>query len=281
VRLLDTHTHVISPDLEKYPRDPLGGKPSKWSIEHPATVEQLVENMEAAGVEKALVVHASTAYGYDDSYAADSVDKYPGKLYGVCSIDFMGENNKEDLQHWVQDRGFVGCRLYTAGILPDQQDWLDDPQTYRAWGWAEETGLPMCVALKPAGFPLIHSLLQRFPKMTMILDSAGHYNMEGGPPYEKGGDLWEFANYPNVFTKVISTTIRRGNGYPGESPAMMRALIDHFGADRIAWGSDFPAYPGTMKSQVELAEAAFEGLTEDEKTWIFGGTAARIYPALA
>ena len=72
--IIDTHPHVISDDIEKYPINPLGGKRSKWSEKKGHnTVESLLENMKEAGVDKAILVHSSTTYGYDCSYVADCV----------------------------------------------------------------------------------------------------------------------------------------------------------------------------------------------------------------
>jgi hypothetical protein len=52
-------------DEGRYPRSPLFGVQSDWSKQRPITIEQFVEAMDAAGVDKAAIVQASTCYGYD------------------------------------------------------------------------------------------------------------------------------------------------------------------------------------------------------------------------
>src|SRR5436190_20649364 len=75
--VVDTHTHVISPDQVRYPLAPVGGKQSDWSAHHPTDHDTLLRSMDDAGIERAMVVQASTAYGNDNRYAADAVRAHP------------------------------------------------------------------------------------------------------------------------------------------------------------------------------------------------------------
>ena len=64
-KIFDIHPHIISGDTVRYPPAPLGGTRSKWSEHRPVDFEVLLEAMDAAGVDKAAIVHSSTTYGYD------------------------------------------------------------------------------------------------------------------------------------------------------------------------------------------------------------------------
>ena len=87
--IVDIHPHIVSPDTQRYPLAPLGGKQSTWSAERPTTYHDLLEAMDEAGVAKAAIVHSSTAYGYDNSYAADAVTAVPSRFAGVYSIEVL------------------------------------------------------------------------------------------------------------------------------------------------------------------------------------------------
>ena len=106
-RIVDTHPHVISPDTGRYPLTPLGGKQSTWSQKHPVTHEELIEAMDAAGIAKAAVVQASTAYGHDNTYLAETVAAHPGRLTGVFSVDVLAEDAVEKIEYW-RARGLTG-----------------------------------------------------------------------------------------------------------------------------------------------------------------------------
>ena len=81
--VIDIHPHIVSPDTQRYPLAPLGGTQSTWSSERPTTYQTLLKAMDDAGVDKAAIVHSSTAYGYDNSYVADAVAA--GKLVRLLS----------------------------------------------------------------------------------------------------------------------------------------------------------------------------------------------------
>ncbi len=57
-------------------------------------------------------------------------------------------------------------------------------------------------------------------------------------------------------------------------------MVDAFGADRIAWGSNFPNSLGTMKEILGHAQKAFSFAKASEQDWIFGKTAQVLYPTL-
>ena len=71
--IIDIHPHVISTDTARYPLAPLGGTQSTWSRDRPTSYQQMIAEMDAAGVAKSAIVQASTAYGHDNSYVAEAI----------------------------------------------------------------------------------------------------------------------------------------------------------------------------------------------------------------
>jgi predicted TIM-barrel fold metal-dependent hydrolase len=137
--IVDIHPHVIATDTGRYPLDPLGGTQSTWSRDRPTTHEMLIAAMDQAGVHKAAVVQASTAYGHDNSYVADAVAAHPKRFTGVFSVDVLAPDAVAKMQHWMQ-RGLTGLRLFTPGsTMPGQATWFADRRTYPAWDCAGET----------------------------------------------------------------------------------------------------------------------------------------------
>lgn len=282
MRYIDIHTHVISTDTSKYPLAPLGGKQSTWSEERPTSGDDLLTAMHDAGVEKAAVVQASTAYSFDNSYAADSVDKAPGRLVGVCSVDFLADDATKRLEYWVQERGFAGVRLFSTGsTLPTQGEWLDDPRTRPAWEWCEANELPVCVQMQSTGIPQLERILANFPRLIMVLDHAARPNLAGGPPYPHAAPLFALARHERIYLKISSNTFLRAEKEDGGPNGLMHALRDHFTARRMAWGSNFPATKGSLPELRAYAEKQLDGFADNEKAEFFAGTATRIYPALA
>ncbi len=115
---VDIHPHIISADEHRYPRVPLFDVQSEWSQERPVTVEQYVAAMDEAGIHQAAIVQASTCYGYDNSYLADSIAKYPGRFTAVGTVDLLapgcaGDHSQVDRTgrrrpsavHWRKHKG--------------------------------------------------------------------------------------------------------------------------------------------------------------------------------
>jgi len=176
--VIDIHPHIVSPDTKRYPLAPLGGTQSTWSSERPTTYQTLLKAMDDAGVDKAAIVHSSTAYGYDNSYVADAVEAVPSRFTAVCSIDVMAPDTVKTFDHWLH-RGCTGMRLFTTGsTLPDQATWFVDPKTYPFWEHAAAKNIPVCMQMKQEGLPLLRQIMDRFPKVTMILDHLSRVPFE-------------------------------------------------------------------------------------------------------
>jgi L-fuconolactonase len=279
--VIDIHTHVISTDVTRYPLAPLGGKQSDWSRERPLNADMLLAAMDQAGVVKSAVVQASTAYGFDNSYLAHSVATHPDRFTGVFCIDLFAADAAARFKWWT-DAGLTGMRLFTTGsTAPGQADWLADARTFPIWELAEAANLPVCLQMRPEGVADLLRLLQRFRGVPIILDHLARPTLSDGPPYRSAQWLFELAAYPNVFLKLTSRTVEQASQGSSTAQDFFPKLVAAFGADRIAWGSNFPAHAGPMSRLLQEAEHALVCLSPRDRNWIFSQTACRLYPALA
>jgi L-fuconolactonase len=278
--IIDIHPHIVSPDTKTYPLDPLGGTQSTWSTERPTTYQMLCDAMDDAGVAKAAIVHSSTAYGYDNSYVADAVAAMPQRFTGVYSIDVLAPDAVKTFDYWL-GRGCTGMRLFTTGsTIPDQGTWFVDPKSYPFWEHAAAKNIPVCMQMKHEGIPLLRQLMDRFPKVTIILDHLSRAPFEDGPPYAKAEDFFALAKYKQVYLKVTPINVSPKSWGKGAADTFFGKVIDTFGAGRIAWGSNFPNSVGTLKEILTAAQKAFSFAKASEQDHIFGKTAQSLYPVL-
>lgn len=279
--IVDIHPHVITTDEVRYPRNPLGGKQSVWSQQRPTTWQQLLDAMDDAGVLKAAIVQSSTCYGFDNSYVAEAVLARPERFTGVCSIDMLVPDAPETLRYW-KERGMSGLRLFTTGsTMPGQSDVLADPRSFPAWEAAEALGMSVCVQMRPEGLPMLQTLIHRFPRVKIIIDHLMSIPVESGPPYAGAAPLLSVANHPNIFLKLTSVALREARKGAATPASVVELVNQHFGSHRIAWGSNFPASEGTLKSMVDEVSQAMTGLGQADRNRILGGTALSLYPTLA
>jgi L-fuconolactonase len=279
--VIDIHPHIVSPDTQRYPLAPLGGTQSAWSSERPTTYQTLLKAMDDAGVDKAAIVHSSTAYGYDNSYVADAVAAVPTRFTGVYSIDVTAPDAVKIFDYWLA-RGCTGMRLFTSGsTLPDQATWFVDPKTDPFWEHASAKNIPVCMQMKQEGLPLLRQIMDRFPKVTMILDHLARAPFEDGPPYRGAAELLELARYKQVYLKITPVNVTPKSWGKGAPETFFGKIVDTFGASRITWGSNFPNSTGTLPDILGAARQAFSFAKASDQDWIFGKTALTLYPALA
>ena len=280
-RIIDIHPHIISSDTQRYPLDPLGGKQSGWSRDRPVSLEQLIAAMDEAGVTKAAIVHASTSYGFDNSYVADAVAAHPVRFTGVFSVDVLAPDAPERIRYWV-GRKLTGLRLFTTGsTMPGQAPWLADPRLLPAWECAGELGIPICMQMTAAAIPQLEQLLTRYPQIRVVIDHLMRPPIEDGPPYTGAAFLFDLARYPNVYLKLTTRNVMDARGGKATPATFFARLVQEFGASRIAWGSNYPASEGKLPAFVAAAKEAFATLPQRDQEWIFFRTAQTLYPALA
>jgi len=281
-RRLDIHPHVISPDIDAYPLAPVGGKRSVWSADKVSlTPDQLVAAMDEAGIAKAALVHSSTTYGFDNSLVADAVAAFPGRFTGICSVDVMALDAVATLRHWM-DRGCTGLRLFTTGTTNwDQAQWLNDPATFPVWEFASDARLPIALQVRCEGLEMVRDLMDRFPDVLVVLDHLAHPDLTAGPPYAAADPAFALASYDQLVVKLTPVVLRRARDGKATPESFLPRLFDAFGAARIAWGSNYPASPGTLTDLLADTLAALSFLPADDIDQVMGRTAARLYPALA
>lgn len=279
--VIDIHPHVISTDTASYPRAPIGGHQSDWSRDRPVSVEAMIPAMNEAGVAKSALVQASTCYGHDNSYLADSVAAHPGRFTGVFSADILAADACDTLALWM-NRGLTGLRLFTTGsTMPGQAEWLDDPRSYPAWRYAETHNLPVCLQMTAKAIPQLVGIVGRFPRLKVILDHCARVQFDDGPPYSAAGPLWGLASHPNVYLKLTPRVFQGSRSGKATPESLFGKLIGDFGPSRLAWGSNFPASEGSLRELLKLAQDCLAFLPARDRDWIFSGTAQVLYPALS
>jgi L-fuconolactonase len=278
---VDIHPHIISADEHRYPRVPLFGVQSEWSQERPVTVEQYVAAIDEAGIQQAAIVQASTCYGYDNSYLADSIAKYPGRFTAVGTVDLLAQDAPATIRKWVE-RGVSGLRLFTGGSTKSfDPSSLDDRRSFGAWELCSDARVPICLQTDPTGLAQVAGLAKRFPKAKIILDHLSRPDIADGAPYKKASSLFGLEPFENIYLKLTPRIVDKSKGGAATPETFFPKLVEVFGSRRIAWGSNFPASAGTLPSLLGDAKAALASLSDDDQAWIFGKTALTLYPRLA
>lgn len=278
-QVVDVHNHVISNNPTRFPLAPMGGKQSDWSRERPVDAAAMLAAMKDAGVAQSVLVQASTCYGHDNSYVAECVAQHPKSFAGVFSVDFNAPDAAGRIRHWL-GLGLAGARVFIAGHTAHSDLRLDDPRADAAWQYLAEHRIPVSVQIRSHGIAQLEAVLARHPELIVLLDHCARPELDDGAPYRKAQALFALARHPNLSVKYTTHNVRESRVAPASQASFVRALVDAFGARRIAWGSNFPASSGSLRELLAEALEATSGLPQQDQAWIFGATARSLYPAL-
>ena len=281
VDVVDAHCHIISADRARYPRAPLGGKQSDWAASRPVTAEGLLEAMDRTGIRQAVLVQATTAYGYDNGYVTDSFRARPERFVAVGTFDPLRPDAASALAAAVDGDGLAGVRLFTSGsTLPTQTEWFAAPETHPFWRTAAEYDVPVCLQMRlGSATKQLESVLERFPGVRVLLDHIGYPDIAASPA-RAGQEVAELARHPGLQLKLTHRNLEPLQAAGERAADFLRPVVEAFGAGRIAWGSNCPAAEQSLPALLQLARDVLAVLPPDDRAEILAGTARRLYPDL-
>jgi L-fuconolactonase len=284
-RIVDSHAHIVSDDIRRYPVAPLSGQVRPGDLDEPLTVERLLAAMDEQGVEQAFLVQRAHIYGYDNSYVVDSAQRFPRRLKAVCIVDARDADAPRMIRHWVRERGAVAVRL-TEPYKDAGTGWFAGEEAMKAWHAAADLGVSLRLHFyrwnRNAGLSALMPLLHRFRDLPIVLDHLSNLAVEKGPP-DFGFDerLRALIDFPNVHLMFSTINFARLAGAGIAAAPMIERVLRELDARRLMWGSDIAQSKGTYAELVQLARAAVEPLADDVRSQLLYGTAAALHARAA
>ena len=270
---IDTHVHVWQLDDTHRPAPDGKIRPPKG----PAPVEWLLEDMAAYDIEHCVLVQSS-AFGWDNSYVVECLERYPGRFKAIGLVDPLSPSNAEDLRHWMR-RGLSGFRLHPV-YYPDDACWVDAPAHDSLWEAAVETGAILQFHMRPQHAPALARMLARHPDVRAIVDHLGKPDVTEPPPYPSFQPVLDLARFPLVWMKIGDYQIASKQPYPWRDTFPFVALLkEAFGADRMLWGTGYPTTARLVPLQQALDYVYKElpCLTPEDQAKIMGSTPKALF----
>lgn len=271
-RIVDSHVHVVSGDLVRYPLSP-GGLPGSWYRDRPVDAARLRAEMAAAGVGRAVLVQAVGAYSFDNAYTADAAAADPEHFRGACALDGRSSSAGAQLRALVRERGLTGVRVFA--LARPGESWLGDPATFGLWQAALEQRIAAIATCFEHQLGELARVLEAFPELSVALDHCGFSDLTC-PDWEKRAPLLELARFPNLWLKVSSPVLHAADEAGTGAPRLVAWLAEHFG-ERLIWGSDYPQTEGPYAELVELGRRAFAALRPQARERALGVNAQELW----
>ncbi len=253
--VVDAHLHVVSADTDRYPQQPTGfGR--DWWTGRSVDVEQIGRDLDATGVDRGVIVQAVGPYRNDNSYSRAAVAGDRHRFALVAAIDAGGADPGSELAAVVDAGPVAAVRVFAAA---GDASWLHDERGQAIWQVAASTGTSLVAALFPDHLDALAALGRR----------AAERHGRARPPRVPR------SHRRRARTRTPARSCARGPGArppegdddlarhaepAGGTGALVQTLVDAFGADRIAWGSDHPqSYELPYAEMVGLATRRVRG----------------------
>jgi L-fuconolactonase len=276
-KLFDSHAHIISDDFDKYP---LASDPSvRDKPLQPFTAVDLLREMDACNVERALLVQRGQFYGFDNRYVVDSAEKYPDRLSAMCMVNGLSGTAAQDIRYWVRERGAIAVRMMEPyrGSGPE---WFTSEPALQVWDTVSELGISLRLHYfnwaREAGLPVLCTLLEKYRSMPVVVDHLTSPDPEAGPA---GIDdlLIALAGCPNARLLVSTINFRRLTEAACAAPDVLARVLEVFGSGRLMWGSDIAQSTGAYADMVQLALDGVSGLPAADRADILYSAGIQLY----
>lgn len=275
---MDAHVHVFPPDLAR-DRSPYLARDRWFELLYTnpkallATAESLIEAMDRAGVDHAVICgfpwsDPALCHEHND-YMADAVRRYPNRLSWMGIAVPTHESSTHEAR-WCFEHQAVGIGELNADA--QQFDWREAEALRPLAELCREAGRPIMLhASEPVGhhYPgkgtatpdKLLAFFEHFPDLPVI---AAHW----------GGGLPFFELMPEVAAACANVSYDCAASTYLYRPRIFRSVLDIVGPERVIFGSD---YPVLRMDRFLNRVLQLEWRDEAERSAVLGGNARRVF----
>lgn len=282
--IADSHCHA----WRRWPYDARVPDPG-----HRGSVEALLYEMDVNGVDRAAVVCARIGadvgpdFANDDNndYVAAAARRHPDRLVAVADVDstWRPEHHRPGAAGRLRDAADrYELTAFTHYVHDENDGWFrtDDGQEF--FTTAAELGLAASLALWPAWFADLRAVAVANPGLPLLVHHLGMVRLDTPHFDAELAALLDLADLPNVYVKVSGfhyvSTPAWGMPYTAAREQLLRPIAEAFGAERLTWGSDFPAARQhlTYTQSLAVVRDHTPWWSADERALVLGGTLDRL-----
>ena len=225
---IDFHSHVYPDAIAPKAADSIREFYHLGDDAMDGKVETLLEQGTKAGIEKFVILPVAlrpSRTRHINDFILGEVAK-EDRFYGYGTIHAGMENLCEDVEY-IMENGLRGLKMH-----PDSQVFaIDDPRLFPVYDMIGDK-LPILFHMGDHRFDYSHparlrKVLDLFPKLRVIAAHFGGYSM-----YDTAAEL---LYDKDCFFDVSSSLMFMEEG-------VAEKYINHYGADRLVYGSDFPMW---------------------------------------
>ncbi|HLG69706.1 MAG TPA: amidohydrolase family protein [Chloroflexota bacterium] len=271
--IIDSQVHIWAPDNPMRPRPPLDFTlfpPGEIHDQEPLDRVRLLKQMDAAGVDKAILVPPLWE-GHRNDLAIEAAVLHPDRFAIMGKLPMHApEYSLPRLADWRRIPGMLGLRL----AFTDERDrpMLADGSLDWLWPEAERLGIPIML-LPPRQLHHVAVVAARFPGLKLVIDHLGVTRLQDRDLDATLGPSVALARYPNVAIKLSGLPCFSSEPYPFRNiHEAVRRVVEAYGPHRCFWGTDLTRLllKCSYREAVTMVTEEMDFLSEIDKEWIMG-----------
>ena len=230
--IVDSQVHLWKANSPDYPWPPN----TTPQLPEPFTYERAIPLMDAAGIDRAVVVPAS--FNDVNSYALEAAAKHPTRFKVMGRIPIEDPKSADLLPSWKNQPNMLGVRV--TFLSPKHVALLGDGSLGWLWSGAEKAKLPVMFFAAGRLNHLV-AIAERHPGLTLIIDHMGVSTAiaKDGKMGEAIGQVVALAKYANVSVKLSNLPNASLEPYPFKDlHDHIKRVFDAYGPQRCHWGTD-------------------------------------------
>jgi predicted TIM-barrel fold metal-dependent hydrolase len=264
--IVDSQVHTWAANTPERPWSG-GGEPQRAV---PFTNDDLLREMDAAGVDRAVLVPPGWE-GSRNDLALAAARAHPDRFAVMGRIAPQALSKSQGaLVGWRGQPGMLGLRL--AMNVPKAAAFLTSGKLDWLWAEAQAEGVPLMMLVLMEHVPLVDAIAEKHPRLRIVMD---HFALDGhkrdAEAFADFDKLIAIARRPNVAAKASALPCYTNDRYPFRAlhPYIRRAY-DAFGPRRLFWGTDLSRSPISYRQQVTMFTEEMPWLSAADLEWIMG-----------
>ncbi|WP_282701398.1 amidohydrolase family protein [Streptomyces sp. CC219B] len=287
---IDAHHHIWRPISASAAAADLGPRrrahrwldePDMAAVRRDFTLNDLARETAAAGIDRTILVQVlpETDETAEFLALAAGTDLVAGVVGWADLTSHRVADTLAALRAAPGGELLLGIRHLVQGER--DPDWLNRSDVRRGLHAVAAAGLAYDLLTLPHQLPAAIAAVRALPEATFVLDHLSKPPIAWGELQPWASLIRQLAAQPNVFCKLsgMVTEAERGHWSASALRPYADVVLEAFGPQRVMFGSDWPVclLAASYEEVVAVAEELTAGLTEAERSEVFGGTATRAY----
>jgi predicted TIM-barrel fold metal-dependent hydrolase len=265
MRIVDAQVHIWAADT---PARPWPGRETKPHRDPAIGADELLRMMDAAGVERAVIVPPSWEGDRNDLGLA-AAQKYPGRFAVMGRLAIEKPESRGLIDGWRKQPGMLGARF--TFHTNEQRPWLSDGTADWLWAAAERAQVPLMIHV-PGSLDKVDPIATKYPGLKLVIDHLGRASHDrDAAGFGDLPRLLALAKRPNVAVKATALPCFSSERYPYQGlHEVIRQVFDAFGPQRMFWGTDISRLPCSYHQGVTMFTEALPFLSPADQEWVMG-----------